>query len=99
MRLIAVVAACCLMVSGCSDEGARAHPTADPSRSDVPGVRISQPQVPSGVPVAPDSDRVDLMVPRFSRPTVVDNPLFPVSSQKAVVFVGHVDGEPLPLRS
>jgi hypothetical protein len=94
VRLIAVVAACCLLVSGCSDEGARAHPTADPSRSDVPGVRISQPQVPSGVPVAPDSDRVDLMVPRFSRPTVVDNPLFPVSSQKAVVFVGHVDGEP-----
>ena len=33
-------------------------------------------------------------MPRFSDPTVVDNTLFPVSQQKAVVFVGHVDGKP-----
>ncbi len=49
------------------------------------------------MPVAPDSDRVDLTVPTFSDPTAVTNPLFPVSQQRAVVFVGHVDD--LPFRT
>ena len=50
--------------------------------------------LPKGVPVAPDSARVDLTVPRFSHPTEVTNPLFPVSRQASVLFVGHVDGQP-----
>jgi hypothetical protein len=33
-------------------------------------------------------------VPAFSRPTEVTNPLFPVSQQASVLFLGHVDGKP-----
>ena len=55
--------------------------------------RIPQPIV-SGIPVAPDSARVDLTVPTFSHPTHVTNPLFPVSRQLSVLFVGHVEGKP-----
>jgi len=94
MRFIALLAAGCLMVSGCTGGDAGGHRGQNLSSGNAPGVTIPQPRVPSGVPVAPDSERVDLTVPRFSHPTVVDNPLFPVSLQKAVVFVGHVDGKP-----
>ena len=93
MRLLALLAAGCLMVSACSGGDGGGLAGADPSSDNVPGATISQPPVPPGVPVAPESERVDLAVPRFSHPTVVDNPLFPVSLQKAVVFVGHVDGQ------
>ena len=55
---------------------------------------IEQPVLPKDIPVAPDDQRVDLQVPTFSDPTTVDNPLFPVSQQASVVFVGHVDGKP-----
>jgi len=94
MRFIAVLASGCLIVSACSGDDSGGRPGPDLSSGSGPGVSIPQPQVPSGVSVAPDSERVDLTVPRFSHPTVVDNPLFPVSRQEAVVFVGHVDGKP-----
>ncbi|MEQ1508598.1 MAG: hypothetical protein ABMB14_40575, partial [Myxococcota bacterium] len=38
--------------------------------------------------------RVDLYEPVFSNPTVVTNPLFPVSELASVVFTGVVGGEP-----
>lgn len=44
--------------------------------------------------MAPDSARVDLLVPTFSNPTQVTNPLFPVSRQQSVLMLGHVDGKP-----
>jgi hypothetical protein len=51
------------------------------------------PQPDAGdLPVAPESARVDLAMPRFSNPTNVTNPLFPVSSQASVLLVGTVDG-------
>jgi len=70
--------------------------TSPSSSSAVAGVpsEIPQPVLPHDVPVAPDSQRVDLLMPTFSDPTTVDNPLFPVSQQASVVFVGHVDGKP-----
>ena len=55
------------------------------SPSDERGSAIPQPPLPSGVAVAPDSQRVDLEVPTFTHPTDVTNPLFPVSKQHAVV--------------
>jgi hypothetical protein len=93
MRLTAALAAGCLLLSGCSG-GHADGPAPEPGSVDGSAATIPQPRVPSGVPVAPDSERVDLTVPRFSHPTAVDNPLFPASAQRAVVFVGHVDGEP-----
>src|SRR6266540_1552097 len=43
---------------------------------------------------APASKRVDLAVPSFSNPTVIDNPLFPISDLHSVLLLGHVDGKP-----
>jgi hypothetical protein len=58
------------------------------------GSPIPQPVLPRSIPVAPDTERVDMTVPTFSHPTDVTNPLFPVSRQGSVLFVGHVDGKP-----
>jgi hypothetical protein len=54
---------------------------------------IPQPTV-TGVVVAPDRDRVDLVMPSFSDPTRVTNPYFPVSRQASVLMLGQVDGKP-----
>jgi hypothetical protein len=94
MRVVALIAAGSLVVGGCSGGGQGAGPSPGNTSGNAPDATIPQPQVPPSVPVAPDIARVDLAVPRFSRPTVVDNPLFPVSKQRSVVFVGHVDGKP-----
>ena len=37
------------------------------------------------LPVAPDSQRVDLATPTFSNPTRITNPLFPIGSEKVGV--------------
>jgi hypothetical protein len=48
----------------------------------------------SGKGCAPDSDRVDLRRPRFTHPTDITNPLFPIGSLESVVLLGKVDGRP-----
>jgi hypothetical protein len=48
--------------------------------------------------LAPDSRRIDLVMPSFSNPTKVTNPLFPIASLDAVI-VGEVDGEPLKIET
>jgi hypothetical protein len=48
----------------------------------------------SGKGCAPDSDRVDLQRPRFTHPTNITNPLFPISALDSVVLLGKVDGKP-----
>ena len=57
------------------------------------GTPIPQPKV-SHVPVATADKRVDLVLPKFSNPTKVTNPLFPVSKQASVLFTGTVDEKP-----
>jgi hypothetical protein len=92
-----------LVTAGCTDEAGTASPS--PSASGESGSvsasasgeaprTISQPAVPSRIPVAPESERVDLTMPTFSDPTNVTNPLFPVSLQESVLMLGHVDGKP-----
>jgi hypothetical protein len=46
------------------------------------------------LPIAPDSERVDLTQPSFSNSTTITNPLYPVSNLHSVVMLGHVDGKP-----
>ncbi len=46
------------------------------------------------LPLAPRSARVDLSAPPFSTPTVVTNPLFPISELHSVLLNGKVDGKP-----
>ena len=43
------------------------------------------------LPLAPQSERVDLVAPPFSRPTEITNPLFPISSLQSAVLNGTVD--------
>jgi hypothetical protein len=94
-RLLAVITVVMLLVSGCSssDSSSPAAPRAGASAAPS-GQAIPQPALPGSVPVAPDSERVDLRMPTFSDPTTVTNPLFPVSRQDSVLFVGRVDGKP-----
>lgn len=47
-----------------------------------------------GIPVAPESARVDLVTPVFSNPTNVTNPLFPYSQTDQIILLGSVDGQP-----
>ena len=78
--------------SGSSGSGS---PSGTPAGSSgATATTIPQPIVPSHIPVAPESERVDLEMPTFSDPTNVTNPLFPVSSQDSVLMLGHVDGKP-----
>jgi hypothetical protein len=46
------------------------------------------------LPVAPDSERVDLSTPTFSHPTPITNPLHPTSGVEQTIYGGHVDGKP-----
>jgi hypothetical protein len=47
------------------------------------------------LPVAPESERVDLYEPSFSDPTDVTNPLLPVSELDQIILLGEEDGLPL----
>ena len=42
---------------------------------------------------APPARRVDLAEPRFSNPTSITNPLFPISGLHSALLLGHVDGK------
>ena len=77
-----------LVTAGCTGEAGSVSASGEASRT------ISQPAVPSRIPVAPERKRVDLTMPTFSDPTNVTNPLFPVSLQGSVLMLGHVDGKP-----
>jgi hypothetical protein len=80
MVIVALVALCgCTVGEEASGQGDR---------------RIPQPTVPGDLHVAPADDRLDTTVPTFSDPTNITNPFFPVSSQRSVLLLGHVDGEP-----
>jgi len=66
------------------------------TRADKPPVLL--PPTPCGTSTgkgcAPDSDRVDLQRPRFTHPTDITNPLFPISTLESAVLLGKVDGKP-----
>jgi len=98
MRTLAMVVTttivACVAQTGCSSGSSPTPSSGVSGGSGGVGAAIPQPLVPPGVSLAPDSARVDLTVPRFSNPTEVTNPFFPVSRQASVVFVGHVDGKP-----
>ncbi len=95
---VAFVAAACTTDSDAaspSGSSGSGSPSGTPTGTgDSTIITISQPIVPARIPVAPESERVDLEMPTFSDPTNITNPLFPVSSQDSVLMLGHVDGKP-----
>jgi hypothetical protein len=103
--LLAVVVAA-LATSGCTGHSSSGAATSTAtSAGTAPSSPRTIPQPPLGKlstltrrRLAPDSARVDLVVPSFSRPTKVTNPLFPISTLNAVIL-GEVDGEPLKIET
>ncbi len=96
LKALAIVAVVSL-VGACtaSTEGTPATGTPSATASSAPAAAtIPQPAVPRDLPLAPESDRVDIAMPTFSDPTTITNPLFPVSQQESVVLLGHVDDQP-----
>jgi hypothetical protein len=93
----ALALAASLAVVGACEADPTSEKAASPTAStavEVGSRRIPQPVVPGDIPVASQSERVDLSMPTFSDPTNVTNPLFPVSKQESVLMLGHVDGKP-----
>ncbi|HKN81412.1 MAG TPA: hypothetical protein VJZ98_08750 [Actinomycetota bacterium] len=74
--------------SGSNAMGSTSGGSTTPSGPTV--TTIPQPTVPANIPVAPESERVDLAMPTFSDPTNVTNPLFPVSLQDSVLMLGRL---------
>jgi hypothetical protein len=91
---LAMVGACGPDTTAEKDESPASSTASTTAAGEGGSKRIPQPVVPGDIPVAPESKRVDLSIPKFSDPTNVTNPLFPVSKQGSVLFVGHVDGKP-----
>jgi hypothetical protein len=89
VTVIAAGLVAALVASACTHGGGGSGPSPGGRRSG----KIPQPVV-SGLSLAPESERVDIAMPTFSNPTHVTNPLFPVSKQESVLFLGHVDGKP-----
>ena len=87
-----MVAAACTSGSDAASPSGAAGSSSPSGGSTV--TTIPQPAVPAHIPVAPESERVDLAMPNFSDPTNITNPLFPVSLQESVLMLGHVEGKP-----
>jgi len=95
-RLV-VTAIAAVSVAGACTSASDTNRSVTPSGALSPTVgpaTIPQPLVPGDLPLAPDSQRVDIAMPTFSDPTNVTNPLFPVSLQESVLMLGHVEGKP-----
>ena len=105
VMLLAVMLAA-LVTGGCTGHsGSPAASSAPTSAGTAPSSPRTIPQPPlaklnklTRSRLAPDSRRVDLVMPSFSAPTKVTNPLFPIASLDAVI-VGEVDGEPLKVET
>jgi len=81
-------------------EGDSAQPTRASGGASAPST-IPQPTraqlVAAGLeklPLAPDGKRLDITAPKFSNPTRITNPLFPISELRSAIFSGRVDGKP-----
>ena len=55
--------------------------------------------MPTLLPLAADSERVDLETPTFSDPTKVDNPLFPISNLHSAVLLGNNERHPIRIET
>ena len=70
---------------GCQPSASTPVPQPSPAQLEAAGL--------SGLPLAPDSARRDLVAAPFSDPTSVTNPLFPISDLHSAILNGHVDGK------
>jgi hypothetical protein len=102
-RRLVLIVAVALVAAACTSSSDAASPMGASGSGSASGgatatgktvTTIPQPAVPAHIPVAPESERVDLTMPTFSDPTNITNQLFPVSLQESVLMLGHVEGKP-----
>ena len=79
--------ACAVLPSALSGDPSTGEPTTAPPC--VPNAQGS-----GCLPVAPDSERVDLAPPSFSNPTQIDNRLHPTGVVQSAVYLGSAEGQP-----
>jgi hypothetical protein len=87
-RLAGISVAAALVASACSGGAATASSSTKASGSD-----------PRPLPTAPKNARVDIKKPRFSNPTEVDNPLFPIGNLHSAVLLGNDAGNALKIET
>ena len=69
-----------------------------PSDSTEPADDSAAP-LPTLLPMASESERIDLGEPMFSNPIVVDNPLFPISNLHSAILLGNNEGHPIKIET
>ncbi len=69
-------------------ETPRSIPIEQPTHAELAAAGLAQ------LPLAPESERIDLEAAPFTNPTEITNPLFPISDLQSVVLSGRVDGKP-----
>jgi hypothetical protein len=79
-----------LVAAGCrgDDETSKSTSVPQPTAAQLEASGLAK------LPLAPDSQRVDLATPPFSHPTEVTNPLFPIGKLRSAVLNGTIDGKP-----
>ena len=77
------------MTLAAANQGGAAPPSSEPPIETEPTL----------LPLAPESERVDLGTPVFSEPTTVDNPLFPISNLHSAVLLGNNEGLPIRIET
>jgi hypothetical protein len=96
-RIVAALAAggAAVMIAACggSDEGSESSAAApatipQPSQDQLVAAGLD------GLPLAPESKRLDIKAPVFTNPTEITNPLFPISELESAILSGKVDGKP-----
>jgi hypothetical protein len=83
-----VILCACALIAACADDKAAV------ATDCVKVVDQSGEPTDACLPIAPDSERVDLATPTFSKPTPITNPLHPTSKVTQVIMGGHVEGKP-----
>ena len=86
-RLITVLA-CALVAAACSDK----KPVE--AAECIKAIDASGEATDACLPIAAESERVDLITPTFGNPTSITNPLHPTSQVLQTIYGGHVDGKP-----
>ena len=77
-----------------ADGTAAAHSIPTANSATIPQPALDNLEARTRSRLAPDSKRVDLVVPTFTNPTQVRNSLFPISDLHSVLLVGKLEGNP-----
>jgi hypothetical protein len=85
---VGVTAALSVAACGGDDGDDEVTPVPQPTAAQLEAAGLEK------LPLAPESERVDLTMPPMSNPTEVTNPLFPISDLHSTVLSGRVDGKP-----